>query len=196
MDTQKKWYEIIFDNWSQITVLLGIVGFVIKTLTVFFLKKKEITFSRLQENKILEIKSFYKSYQKLNIDLSTYLNQMLHEKDHKALKKNEEEYIKLINDIYDTFREDIHNHFFDFRYNAMTIKLFFDNEDLSIIDEISNTFDSILKELDTYRSNNKLSNTSEGWENLERIRDEDILKRLPELIKKIEVSLRQSFKLK
>jgi len=197
MDMEKKWIEIISDNWSQIAVILGIVGYVIEKLTVFFLKKKEITFSRLQENKILEIRIFYKSYQTLNIALLTYLEQMLQEKDHKTFEKNiEAKYIESINDVYDTFRNDIQNQFLDFKYNAMTVKLFLDNEDLSIIDEISDTFVSIRKKLDTYRSNNELSNTSEGWESLVIIRDDDISKRLPELIKKIESSLRQSFKLK
>jgi len=179
---EQKWYQIILNNWSQIVVVLGSIGFVIRTLTIYWLKRREITFSRIQENKILEIKVFYKSYQSLEIALMTYLNQI--------------SFGEHSNEIFRKNREDIYSKFIDFSYNSMTVKLFLDTEDIITIDEITKTFECIRIDLETWLIYSKSTNPPDGWDKLEEIRKERFPKKLPELIKKIETSLRQSFELK
>ena len=70
--------EIIIKYWSQITVVIGIViggiGFILKILLNWNLRKKEITFSKLKETKIIELKNFYSSYINLEVELKNLLH--------------------------------------------------------------------------------------------------------------------------
>jgi len=178
---EKHWYEIILDNWAQITVIIGSIGFVVQQLIHFWLKKREIIFSRLQENKILEIKDFYRSYQKLEIALRDYLYQT--------------EFGTHDADIFAQIKNRIRECFFEFDYNVMTVKLFVDSDDIEVIDEIRDTLESIRRDIGKWHINNKSKNPQKGVDKLEEIMDERFPKTLPALIKKIEGSLRRSMKL-
>ena len=178
----KEWYEIVIENWSQIAILLGMIGFIIKSLTNFWLKKQEILFSRLQENKILEIKAFYKSYQKLNLELTTYLYQT--------------RFGKHSLEIFNEIKENIRKRFVDFNYNTMTVRLFLDKEDLTTIDEIESELESIAKDLNKWHADKYTENRDKTTGLLSEIMDERLPKKLPELINKIETSLRNNLRLK
>lgn len=178
----KKWYEIVIDNWAQITILLGAIGYVIKLLTNYWLKKREITFSRLQENKILEIKEFYKSYQQLELALRSYLYQTEFG-DHDP-------------EIFFKIKENIRDKFISFSYNSMTVKLFLSSEDIETIDKINDTLESIRVDIGIWHIYKQSINPPEGWDKLKEIMEERLPKKLPELIKKIETSLRQNLNLK
>lgn len=175
------WYEIILDNWAQIVVIIGAIGFVIQQLVQFWLKKREITFSRLQENKILEIKEFYKSYQKLEIALRQFLYQT--------------EFGTHKDEIFDEIKHRIRDCFIDFDYHVMTVRLFIDSNDLEVIDEIRDTLESIRKDIGKWHIYNESPHPPEGWDKLKEIMDDRFPKTLPALIKKIEMSLRKSMKL-
>jgi len=84
MSEGKTWYQIVIDNWAQITVIVGVIGFIISKVIEVNIKKREIKYSKLQEKKIIEIKSFYKSYHALELALRDYLYQTefgAHEKE-------------------------------------------------------------------------------------------------------------------
>ena len=178
---EKHWYEIILENWAQITVLIGIVGITLQQLIQYLLKKREITFGRLQENKILEIKAFYKSYQKLNIVLWDYLVQT--------------EFGKHDKEIFNEMKSKIRKHFIDFDYHVMTVKLFIDSGDIKVIDEIRQTLESIRKDISIWLVNNEFNNHQDGVDKLKEIMDVRFPKTLPSLIARIEGSLRKSMKL-
>jgi len=173
----KSFYEIIIENWAQITVLIGAVVVFIQTISSFWLKKREMTFSRIQENKILEIKAFYKSYQQLELALGEYVNQT----------RFGEHTIEIFNII----KENIRIKFIDFKYHSMTVKLFLDSEDTKIIDDINEIFESIRMDMIRWHIYNNSKNQPEGWDKLSEIADERLPKKLPELINKIETSLRE-----
>lgn len=67
--------EFIENYWAQVAIIIGIIVFIVQKSYELKLKKKEIKFSRVQENKIIEIKAFYKSYQLLEMATKEYLHQ-------------------------------------------------------------------------------------------------------------------------
>ena len=62
-------------SFSEIVVIMGgLYGFS-KLFINWSIKKKEISFTKIQENKLLEAKEFFKSYQSLRISLESFFNQ-------------------------------------------------------------------------------------------------------------------------
>ncbi|WP_299160915.1 hypothetical protein [uncultured Tenacibaculum sp.] len=182
MNEVDKWYDIVIKNWAQITVLLGVLGSVLKVISSWSIKKKEISYSKLQENRLLEIRSFYKSYQTLKNSLERFLNQTefgLH--DH-----------KILNDIAKTIK----NNFIDFEFKCMTLKLFIEMEDIETIDEIISSCNDIDKGVNRFHIYKNSHNPPEGWDNLDELRTEINNGTLPTSIKKIETNFRRNFYLK
>ena len=174
----KEWYETIFEYWAQITVLLGIIGFCIGKILEFNIKKNEIRFSKLHENKILEIKTYYKSYQSLRNALQRFYNQTV-------FGTHSEE-------IFKSLSNDISEKFIEFDYDSMIIKLFIDNKDLEIVDDITKTLSVVRAELLIWHINARPNNSTNNQDNIEKI-GQVLDKRLPELIKNIENNLRKNF---
>ena len=54
--------DLIGQYWSQIIVLLTAVGVIIIIFLDWDVKKKEIIFDKVKENKIKELKNFYKCF--------------------------------------------------------------------------------------------------------------------------------------
>ena len=177
--TDKKWYSLIIENWSQIAIILGIIGYIIKTVLAWKIKKYEISFFKVQENKINEVKSFYKSYQALRISLEKYINQTefgIHDQK-----------------IFTEIKNEIDKCFIDFDYSCMTVKLFIEESKLETIDEIFIICQTIKRDIAKWHIYQKSTNQPENWDNLEDIRKNRLAKTLPELIKSIEESLRKSY---
>jgi hypothetical protein len=173
------WWKIILENWSQITVLLGVFGYIIKTLTDWKFKKNEISFSKIQEAKILEIKSFYKSYQSLEISLKNFINQT--------------EFGEHKHEIFNAIREQIRGCFIDFEFNCMTVKLFIEKSEMKTIDEISKICETIRVDIERWHIYNDSTSQPENWDRLDDIRNVRLKQSLPNLIKRIESSLRKSY---
>jgi hypothetical protein len=173
------WWEIILENWAQITVLLGAVGYILKTMTDWKFKKNEISFSKIQEAKILEIKSFYKSYQALEISLRIFINQT--------------EFGEHSTEIFNKIRERIRECLVDFEFNCMTVKLFIERSEMKTVDDISKVCDNIRIDIERWHIYKDSQNPPDGWDKLDEIRNDKLTKTLPYLIKRIESSLRKSY---
>ena len=183
MIESKELYEFLVKGWVQILLIISGIAYFIQKGYELRLRKKEIKFSRLQENKILEIKSFYKSYQLLFLSLKQYAYQT--------------EFGEHSDDIFRNIKETITQKLNEFDYNCMVVKLFIDKEDLETIDEIRDTFEQIRFGVAMWHNSQRLGHNSKDYDNkLTEIIDEIIPKKLPLLIKKIEYSLRRSFDLK
>jgi hypothetical protein len=174
----KEWYDIVFQYWSQITVLIGIIGFCAGKFIELNNKKSEIRFSKLHENKILEIKLFYKSYQSARIALKRFYEQTM--------------FGEHTQEILNNLSQEINEKLIEFEYNSMTIKLFIDNKDLMTIDEILKTLSTIRTDLLIWHINARPNNSTNLPDNLEKI-GFTLNKTLPDLIKNIEGSLRNNF---
>lgn len=180
MEGQTKWYDLILANWSQIAVMLAAIGYIIQKIADWSLRKKEITFTRLQENKILEIKSFYKSYLSLEVALRGYLHQT--------------EFGEHKDEIFNEIKRKIYECFLDFNYSSMTVKLFLSDGDIKTVDEIYKVLESIRVDIGGWHIYKNSGNSSKDFnQKLTEIMDERFPKTLPSLIKKIETSLRKSY---
>ncbi|MBD1434862.1 hypothetical protein H8B06_18710 [Sphingobacterium sp. DN00404] len=56
--------EIIINYWSQILLLLGVLGWIIKTLSETYLRKKELKYNFFYSNKLASLKNLIDTYHK------------------------------------------------------------------------------------------------------------------------------------
>lgn len=179
----KSWYEIVIENWSQIAVLLGIISFIIKTIIDYRFKKREILFTRLQDNKIVEVKGFFKSYLKLELSLKAYHYQTLFG-EHKK-------------EIFSKQKEEIRVRFIDFDYHSLIVKLFLNTNEIETIDELNKTLESISNTIDSWHAFQDANSVSqEDDDKLDEILKVILPKRLPELVNQIETKFRKQLQLK
>tara|TARA_B110000090_G_scaffold207981_1_gene260604 strand:+ start:258 stop:602 length:345 start_codon:yes stop_codon:yes gene_type:complete len=109
-----QWYKFIIINWTQVVFILGVIGYIIKLFIDWDIRKKEISYYKIQESKLLEAKDFFKSYQSLRIALELFYNQT--------------RFGKHSDDIFNNIRNDIRQNYIDFEYKYMTLKLFVKDE--------------------------------------------------------------------
>ena len=169
---------IIKDYWSQVVLILGLIGYIIQTLTSFYIKKKEINFSKLQEHKISEVKIFFRSYQQLEVSLKDYLHQT------KFGEHSPEIFQKIRVNIYERFQE--------FNYNLITVKLFLSDADIKTVDEIYKTLETIRIDIGSWHIYVNSESKPDNWNQLRDIMNNRFPNKLPSLISKIESSLRES----
>lgn len=183
--TDKSWYSIVLENWSQIAVLLGIIGYIIQLLVNWHIKKLEISFSKVQEMRIQEVKAFYKSYKALRTALTNFLNQTIFG------PVSDEEYRKILNET----RKEINRCLIEFDYNCMVVKLLIEKTEINTIDEIFDTCESIRIDIEKWHIYKGSRTQPDDWHDLSEIREERLEKILPNLIKIVESSLRRSYKI-
>ncbi|ARV14024.1 hypothetical protein [Polaribacter sp. SA4-12] len=176
-----QWYEFIINNWTQIIFILGIIGFIIKLFIDWDIKKREISFAKIQESKLIEAKEFFRSYQSLRISLQYFLNQT--------------EFGKHSDEIFNKIRDEIRDNYVDFDYKCMTLKLFMETKDIEIIENILTNCESIRMDIERWHIYKDSITKPEGWNKLPEVRGEKFSKTLPSLIKLIETSLRKSYNL-
>ncbi|MCD8440635.1 hypothetical protein [Tenacibaculum finnmarkense] len=174
-----QWYKIIIDNWTQVIFILGAIIYIIKLLINWDIKKREISFTKVQEKKLIEIKEFYKSYQTLRISLEHFLNQT--------------EFGEHSTDILNEIRVKIRENYVDFDYKCMTLKLFMKKEDIITIESIIYNCELIRKHVEKWHIYKSSLNPPSNWDKLPETRNEILNKNLPNLMKKIETSLRKSY---
>jgi hypothetical protein len=69
-------YEFIIQNWSQLIILLGALGYILKTTFDFLLKKKEIKFIKLHELRAVKISAIFQSLAEMEHSFDRYLSQV------------------------------------------------------------------------------------------------------------------------
>jgi hypothetical protein len=176
-----QWYEFIIINWTQVVFILGVIGYIIKLFIDWDIRKKEISYYKIQESKLLEAKDFFKSYQSLRIALELFYNQT--------------RFGKHSDDIFNNIRNDIRQNYIDFEYKCMTLKLFVKATDIETIDKILITCETIRKNIETWHIYKDTDSKPQDYIVLSQIREDKFEKDLPNLIKIIETSLRDSYNL-
>jgi|GEM_PF-1920563 len=177
----KLWWEIILENWAQTAVILGFISYIIKTIIEWKLNKYKISFSKIQENKIIEVKAFYKSYQTFTLSLKSFLDQTEFG-EHKP-------------EIFDKLRRDIRESYIDFEYNCMTVKLFIETQEIKTIENISKICTNIRIDIERWHIYRTSMSPPNDWDKLNEVRNQ-FDNTLPTLVKKIENSLRKSYNVK
>jgi hypothetical protein len=66
-----KWYEYIITNWAQVSVLLAILGYILKAILDYRYKKKEIAFSYFAKEKMNSAVLFLQEYSAMAFHLAS-----------------------------------------------------------------------------------------------------------------------------
>lgn len=173
--------EILNKYWSQIIVLLLGFGYLIKSYFNWRLKQKEITFDKIKETKLKELKQFYKSY----INLESHLKQL----QFAAAKSKIEEENRVRNLLPDIWRQ----FYLDFTF----LRIFLSSEELKSFENLHKELENIQKKLDYYKIDRDMDDYDmELIKELRYIRDNIFPKRIPELLILIENNLKKDFNIK
>jgi len=181
----KEFIETIIKYWSQITVLVGVfiggIGFLLKLYFNWTIKKKEITYSKIRETKIKELREFYSSYVNLEVHLKS-----LHFASGQNQKEYESEIRKIMPEIWKKF-------YLDFTF----LRIFLSSDEIVLFEELNSELDNIQKKIDFYQiDRNYETYDKELIKELRHIRDEIFPKKIPDLLKRIELNLKKDFNIK
>jgi len=176
-EIQKKWYDVIFDNWEQIVFILGSIGVVFTAIMNWIYKKKEVRFSRLHENKIIEIKDFYKSYLALEQVIKNYYYQT--------------EFGQHDDEIFKNIKLRISEALLDFEYHFRIIRLFLKDNQIVLIEQLNEKINEMRINIGKWHIHKNDPNGNKYNEKLTEIGETFIPKELPDLLKRIEEDLRK-----
>jgi hypothetical protein len=181
----KETFELLLKNWSQFSVLfitfVGGSGFLLKLYFNWSIRKKEITYNKIRESKIQELRAFYKSYVNLEIHLRGL---------HHATSVNNQQ---LEDKLYEKMPELWNQFYFDFTF----LKIFLTTSETKVFEELSEELDNIQKNIDFYQIDREFKTVDNNTvKQLRFIRDEVFPKRIPALLKTIEMNLKKDFNIK
>lgn len=166
----------LIEYWTQVTFILLALGYVIKTICGQILKQKEITYGQVTQNKIIELKNYVKCYNNIVLLLKDY---------YYISGQNQKEKLTEI-------KEKVYKGWIDFITSYSTLRIFLKKSDYALYDEVKSNLEEIQKriignEIDIMFGTIEKDNIKKLWE----IMDEIFPKKLPELINKIEDSLKK-----
>jgi hypothetical protein len=181
----EEFIEIVTKFWAQIVVLLSVIfggiGFLLQLYFNWTVKKKEITFSKVRETKIKELREFYSSYINLELHLKS-----LHFASGQNKKEYETEIRAKMPEIWKKF-------YLDFTF----LRIFLNSDELVHFEELNIELENIQKKIDFYQIDKEFETYDrELILELRHIRDEIFPNRIPTLIKRIELNLRNDFEIK
>lgn len=167
--------------WAQLTLLIGAIGYCMKSILDLFIRRYEIKFTNLQMNRLEQIKVFYKSYLELELKLRKYYYKTMHSK----LDEVERQILQI--ELAESWRT--------FIYELRLTRLYVRSTDLKLLDEIENGLDDTNKSIDIYWIDKDLGVTDkESIQKMREIREEFFVKKIPNLLKRLEVSLRKTYR--
>lgn len=177
--------EFIEEYWSQLILLLGLifggVGFLLKLYFNWNIKRKEITFNKITETKITELKQFYSSYKVLETHLKK-----LQVATAQSNIEFETRVREKLPEIWDTF-------YHDFTF----LRIFLNSEELVLFEKLNKVLDDIQLKLDFHRIDRDLGEIDrELIKELRFIRSEVFPKQIPELLVLIENNIKKEFRIK
>jgi len=169
------------EYWAQLTLLIGAIGYCLKSVLDLFLKRFEIKFSALHENRVEQIKVFYKAHLDLELKIREYYHRTMFSK---------------FEDI-DKFKLQIElaNNWRNFVYELKLTRLYVRKCDLELLGEIETSLDEANKTIDMHWIDRQFGTRDQvNSKKLEEIRLELFPKRLPELLARFEKSLRRTYR--
>lgn len=171
----------LIEYWSQVTFILLTFGYIIQTIWSKILRQKEITYTHVTQNKITEVKAYIRSYNELVFILSEYYYISAQNQNEKLFE----------------IKEKVSKSWTNFIVCYSTLKIFLKKEDYQLYNDVENQLQEVQKLLFYNEIDKHFGNTDKDALNkLREIRDEIFPKKLPELIKRIEESLKQDMGIK
>jgi hypothetical protein len=171
----------IIEYWTQITFLLLGLGYVIKTIWDSSLKQKEINYTQVTLNKISELKTYLRSFNDLVFVLQEY---------HFASGQGHNERLPGI-------QERVYKSWINFLTSYSTLRIFINSSDYPKYEEIKSQLEDIQRTIAFHEIDKSFGTIDkEITEKLWKIRDEVFPKKLPDLIRTIEDSLKREMNIK
>jgi len=169
--------DLIITNWQQILFFLGFLVIVFTSIMNWIYKKKEIRFNRLHENKITEIKEFYKSYYILAREIKTYYYQT--------------EYGSHDDAFFEKIKLKIIEAYQDFEYHLLIVRLFIKENQLELIENLKTQTEEMYLSISKWHIHKGDAERNKYNDKLNQIGDNIIPHIIPELLKRIENELRK-----
>jgi hypothetical protein len=178
-----KLLEFLKDYWAQLTLIIAAIGFLFQSVIGAYLKVREIRFKTLHENRLSSIGALYKSYLDLEIKLGGYYNSTMYG----TLEK--EQKLKIQNEIALGWR--------NFMYDFKLCRIFVFKKDIELLEKVQEELEEIHNTINHHWIDREYgAHDSENFKKLTVIREEIFPKRLPELFRQLEKSLRDSYQMK
>ncbi|MCF6295036.1 MAG: hypothetical protein L3J25_05055 [Flavobacteriaceae bacterium] len=173
----KNWYDIILANWAQIVFLLGSLGVLFTAFINWRYKVNEIRYSKLHENKIVEIKAFYKSFLDLETKVKKYFYQV--------------EFGQHSDEIFDRIWLEISEATLSFEYHSCVVRLFLKDPQIKIIEELIEKIESIREKTNNWLIHKGGLERKKYDKGLSEIGQSIIPKEIPNLLKMLEIQLKK-----
>jgi hypothetical protein len=178
--------NFITNYWSEATLILFVIiagaKYLIKTYFDLSIKKTEIIFDKVKQQKLIELKNFFTCFNDLNSSLIVY-SAMVNQNDKKFSSQIENK----LSDDWTSFKTSI-----------LYIKLFLSNEEIKIINELDNELLEVNRTLRFYGFDDPTTFKGEDYETrikkLREIRDTTFKKKIPKIIEQLIDNLRADFR--
>ncbi len=171
--------KFVVKYWAQISVLLLGIGFIIKVYSDWEIRKKDILFSKIYENKIKEVREFLEVYIELE-DLLRQLPFIISQK----------------NIDYSEISKKLSNLTLKFRFHIVYVRFFLKKNEIIALDELHEKITFIISTINELEVNMAFNhNDKELFKKLTTIRTTDFTETLPTLIKKIEENFKKDYKI-
>ena len=180
--------KYINEYWSEITLVLfmiiGVIKYIIKMYFDSSIKKTEIIFDKVKQQKLIELKNFFNCFNKLNSSLMFYSA---------IINQNDE---KFASHIQNKLGDDWNS----FKISILYLKLFLSNDETEILKKLDNELLEVNRTLVYYGFDNPSSFIGEEYKirlkKLREIRDTTFKKTIPDIIEQLQENLRSDFRVK
>lgn len=169
----------------DIQILTAVLGSSISTafftkMFDYYIDQKSYKKDKLHDNRIAEIKNFYKSYYFFKLELETYLEYTISSThDIGKTKSHSQNAVNLLK---------------DFQYQSMIIKLFLNQTDYEEVKNLERILLRIKVDIDQFHLAKHWGNNVANFGNrIREIKDVELEIKVPELMNGIELSLRSTF---
>lgn len=130
--------NFITNHWSEVTLMLFVIiagaKYLIKTYFDLSIKKTEIIFDKVKQQKLIELKNFFACFNELNRSLIVY-SRMVNQNDKKFSSNIEN---KLVDDWN------------SFKISIFYLNLFLSNEEIRILNELEKELFEVNRTLHLY----------------------------------------------
>ena len=145
------------------------------------LEKKEITFSKIKETKIIELRRFYSSYINLEFELKRLF--------HATAQDRAEDVAEIQLRMPEIWKQ--------FCLDSTFLRIYLSNNELEIFEELKKELDNAQLKIDYYRMDQKYKKYDNDLiKELRYIRDEVFPNKIPALLKQIESNFKKDFNIK
>jgi hypothetical protein len=174
--------DFISNNWSQLTVIIGILSYIVKQYFNYRLKKQELNYKHVLDNRIKEFKEFYKVFFELKNEIEQFGFQM--------------EFGKHDQDDFYKYRNSINQLFNEIELPIRTLRFYLSEEDKTNIDNLKQILLDSRKILSVNSRRTSDNRIEVNWDEVGKISSMESSEKMMKLVENIESNVSRSLKTK